>query len=315
MNLASLDLNLLVSLEALLEERSVTRAAARVGLSQPALSAALGRLRRHFGDELLHRVGNTYELTPLAAQLLERTRTAVTSVERVFASQSDFAPARSDREFTLIISDYAMAVLGPGISTLLQRQAPSIRLIMQLLTKEAAEQASDTLRITDGIVLPHGFISDLPHQDLYRDQWVCLVSADNEAVGDSLSLAQLASLPMVMSFHRSAAFTPASKQLNILGIEPRVPLAAESFLALPFLVAGTDRIALVQKQAIRRLGPIVGVRILPCPFDVMPLVEALWWHPMHDRDPGHIWLRQFLRDAARHVYDPIQVPDSASALR
>src|SRR3712207_9356143 len=87
-NLASLDLNLLVSLDALLQERSVTRAATRMGLSQPALSASLARLRRHFGDELLTRVGNEYRLTPLAAQLKELARLALSGVERVFEAQT-----------------------------------------------------------------------------------------------------------------------------------------------------------------------------------------------------------------------------------
>src|ERR687889_2784739 len=104
-NLASLDLNLLVSLDALLQERSVTRAAARMGLSRPALSASLARLRRHFGDELLTRAGNEYRLTPLAAQLKERVRIALTGVERVFTAQDEFDPGSSTREFTLLVSD------------------------------------------------------------------------------------------------------------------------------------------------------------------------------------------------------------------
>src|SRR5437763_10872301 len=105
-NLASLDLNLLVSLDALLQERSVTKAAARMGLSQPALSASLARLRRHFGDELLTRVGNEYRLTPLAVQLRELSRLALTGIERVFDAQPAFDPASSTREFHLLVSDY-----------------------------------------------------------------------------------------------------------------------------------------------------------------------------------------------------------------
>ena len=104
MNLASLDLNLLVSLDALLQQRSVTRAASQMGLSQPALSASLGRLRRHFGDELLTRVGNEYRLTPLAVQLRDLARLALTGVERVFTAQPAFDPASSTREFSMPVS-------------------------------------------------------------------------------------------------------------------------------------------------------------------------------------------------------------------
>src|SRR3712207_5271392 len=127
-NLARLDLNLLVSLDALLQERSVTRAAAQMGLSQPALSASLARLRRHFGDELLTRVGNESRLTPLAVQLRDLVRIALSGVERVFAAQTEFDPASSTREFSVLVSDYVVAVLGDTIAALLAEEAPHTRL-------------------------------------------------------------------------------------------------------------------------------------------------------------------------------------------
>src|SRR5690349_8785376 len=105
MNLAGLDLNLMVSLDALLQQRSVTRAAAAMGLSQPALSGSLARLRRHFDDELLTRVGNDYRLTPLAVQLKDLVRVALSGAERVFAAQPHFDPASSTRDFTILVSD------------------------------------------------------------------------------------------------------------------------------------------------------------------------------------------------------------------
>lgn len=116
--LLNLDLNLLVALDALLRERNVTRAAEQMGLSQPAVSAALSRLRRHFGDELLSRVGNRYELTPFATQLVVRTPPALAGVKRVFDTSPDFDPSAVEREFTLKGSDYAAAVLGPVVAEL-----------------------------------------------------------------------------------------------------------------------------------------------------------------------------------------------------
>ena len=108
MNLAGLDMNLVVALRALLAERNVTRAGERIGLSQPAMSAALGRLRRHFGDELLARKGSGYQLTALGVVLLDRTEVACEMLEQVFGSQLRFDPAREEREFVILTSDYAV---------------------------------------------------------------------------------------------------------------------------------------------------------------------------------------------------------------
>jgi DNA-binding transcriptional LysR family regulator len=295
--LANLDLNLLVSLDALLQERSVSRAAERLGLSQPSLSASLARLRRHFRDDLLARVGNRYELTPLAAQLTEQTTGALAAVARVFASEPDFDPATSEREFTVMISDYAITVLGPSLAALL-RQAPHVRLRLHQIAVPAVDDAASVLRNVDAMVLPHGFLSDLPSQELFTDRWVCIVATDHPGVGEKLTMADLERLPMVVTYQTPTAYTPAAKQLSMLGVQPRVQLIAESFLALPFLVAAGNGLALIQERLARQLAPTVPIRILPCPFDVAALIDALWWHPMYDRDPGHRWLRQLFTEAA-----------------
>jgi DNA-binding transcriptional LysR family regulator len=299
--LANLDLNLLLSLDALLQERNVTRAAARLGLSQPAVSAALVRLRRHFGDELLIRVGNHYELTPLAGYLVERAGVALSSVERVFDAGPEFDPATSTREFQLVMSDYAVSVLGRAISAAIEQTAPNVRLRLQQPTVDSVDQAAETLRTMDGMVLPHGFITDLPHLDLYTDAWVCIVSAGNDAIGDALTMADLAELPWVLTYSRPTAYTPAARQLGLLGIEPRTPIVVDSFVCVPSLIGGTNRIALLQARLAARLAPILDIRVLPCPFDAVPLVEALWWHPMYGHDPAHRWLRGLLSDAGGSI--------------
>ena len=301
MKIASLDLNLLVALDALLGEASVTRAAQRLRLSQPALSASLAKLRRHFDDELLHRVGNSYQLTPLAVQLRQRTGVALDSVQRVFDSQPGFEPVSAQREFTLLSSDYAMAVVGQPLSRLMHERAPHLRLRLQHHSPTLVDHAAEILRTVDGLLLPHGVISDLPRTDLYHDTWLCLVSADNDQVGERLTMAQLAELPWAMSYHGPTAFTPAGRQLQMLGVEPKVQVVVESFLALPFVVAGTDRVALVQSRLAPRLVAGGGVRVLPCPFDAVPLIEALWWHPMNQLDAAHVWLRKMLVEACRSI--------------
>jgi DNA-binding transcriptional LysR family regulator len=300
-NLRNLDLNLLLALDALLKERNVTRAAERLGLSQPAVSAALGRLRRHFGDELLHRTGNRYELTPLADQLSARTTAALIGVQRVFDASPDFDAATAEREFTLIVSDYAATVLGGHLATTVAEEAPGVRLRFQQTSTHAVDHALETLRSVDGLVLPHGFLTDVPAVDLYEDTWVCIVAESNELVGGALTMDDLAKLPWVVTYQLPTAFTPAVRQLRMIGVEPKVQIVVESFTAVPFLVAGTQRVALLQAQLARRLAGTARVRVLPCPWEVVPLKEAFWWHPTLRTDPAHAWLRRILKDAGRAV--------------
>ncbi|MBQ1089744.1 LysR family transcriptional regulator [Streptomyces sp. B93] len=290
MNLSRLDLNLVIALRALLEERNVTRAGQRVGLSQPAMSAALSRLRRHFDDDLLARVGGHYELTALGQVLLDRVATAYDLLERLFASQADFDPAKESREFKLVASDYAVAVFGAELAGAVHREAPGIRLRFAQTPTTVVDATDTLLSTTDGLLMPHGVISGFPATDLYDDRWVFLVAEDHPDVGDRLTREDLARLPWVT--YQRTYDAPAVRQLGMLGIEPRVEVSLDSFQVMPLLVAGTRRIALVQARLARLCAPSAAVRVVEPPHDAVPLREALWWHPVHTHDAAHIWLRE-----------------------
>ncbi|WP_308311051.1 LysR family transcriptional regulator [Streptomyces sp. GbtcB6] len=290
MNLSRLDLNLVLALRALLEERNVTRAGERVGLSQPAMSAALSRLRRHFDDELLARTGNTYELTPLGVALRDRSATACDLLERVFASQADFDPAAEIREFTLLASDYGTAVFGAALARTLHHEAPGIRLTFQHPAPSVQENTATLLSTVDGLLMPHGVIDGFPAVDLYTDRWLCMVADDHPEVGDALTLDQLAGLPWVV--YQRPYDAPVARQLSMIGISPRVEVSVQTFQLLPHMVEGTRRVAMIQERLARRAVLVAGVRVLPCPFEAVPVREAMWWHPVHAQDAAHIWLRR-----------------------
>ncbi len=304
--LANLDLNLLVSLDVLLQSRSVTKSAQHLGLSQPALSASLARLRRHFNDELLYRVGNDYRLTPLASELRGRVRLALDGVERVFSAQPEFDPTETTREFSMLVSDYGISVLGDTLVSLLTEEAPGATLRFAPTSPDQVGHADRTLLGSDVLLMPHGFITDLPHTDLYRDEWVIALSTDNDSVGDSISDEQLRTFPWVLVYHGQTASTPAARQLRMLGIEPRVQVITESFLSVPSLIAGSARIALLQERLVRLMPLNVGIRTLPCPVEVAPLVEAMWWHPVYERDPEHVYFRDLVVRAADMATGPAE---------
>lgn len=297
MSLARLDLNLLVSLDALLEERSVTRAAARLGLSQPTLSGSLARLRRHFDDDLLVRVGNEYRLTPLGVRLRQRAHLALGDVARIFETRAGFDPSTTAREFNLLISDYALTIAGRNIANLLAAEAPRARLRMNSVTSTSADLPEQALLANDLLFMPHGFVAEMSHRDVFQDDWLCIVAADNDAVGDKLTVKHLRTLPWVASYFGPTASTPAARQMRMLGIEPHVQVVTENFLTVPGLVAGSDRIALLQRRLVERVTPLVGVRAFPCPFPAGPLIEAIWWHPVNDDDPEHAYLRDLIARA------------------
>ena len=289
MNLASLDLNLLVALDALLKERNVTRAGLRIGLSQPATSAALARLRRHFADDLLVRTGNAYELTPLGTALQAPAENACALLERLFTSRAGFDPATARREFTLLASDYAVAVFGAALARALHAEAPGTGLTFQQVGPEIADDTGGLLGAVDGLLMPHGVIGGFPTVELYRDEWVCVIAGDHPDVGAALTMDDLARLPWVV--YQRPYDAPAARQLSMLGLEPRVEVSVQSFQLLPSLVAGTRRVALIQRRLAALMAPVADVRVLPCPFEAVPVQEALWWHPVHTQDAAHIWLR------------------------
>lgn len=303
-SITRLDLNLLISLDALLTERSVTRAAERLNLSQPALSASLARLRIHFSDQILARQGNSYQLTPLASRLAEQTGIALDAAQRVFASQAAWDPSESMREFTVLGSDYGFATVGRVVADLAAERAPQVRFRFMQHTPKIVEDAVSNLRSADAILLPHGFLSDLPFVDVSTDGWVIIASADNNLIGDTLSMADVAAAPWVFTYQSRSAFTSAARQLQQLGVEPNVVCVVEGFLALPSFIAGTRRLGLIQAHLTEFALQNPAIRVLTPPFEATPITNALWWHPIHRRDPEHIWMRDLFSEAGRLLESP-----------
>lgn len=307
-HLANLDLNMLVALRELTRERNVTRAARRLGVTQPAASAALSRLRRHFGDELLVRRKSGYVLTPLAVQLAEQVEAVCVAAERLFATSTHFDAATSDREFTLLMADYTIAVIGEQLSQLVRVAMPQAGLHVRLVREALALDYAETIRSIDGLVAPpigRFRVPDVHCAELFRDRWVCVVSAENRTLDtDTLSLDDLARLPWVAPYHPGQGFpsaAPIARQFTLLGIQPRVAVRVESYLAVPYFVVGTDRIALLQERVASKYAGQFALRVLECPVEPEPIIEALWWHESYEDDAAHACLRQLLAQATARL--------------
>lgn len=290
MDVAGLDLNLLVPLQSLLEMRHVTRAAERIHLSQSAMSAILARLRRHFDDELLVRSGTVYTLTPLGQRLLPLVNEAITAAENALGVRSGFDPATSDRHFVLTLSTYAAGVVGPPLRSHLARNAPGVSVQFHAMPKNALAER-DVLAV-DLLVGPLGYGLPGMHRVLFDDDFVCLVDAAHPVAAEShLSVAALERWP-----HAAVAFAPGirtavDRLLDAQGIGHRTALLVEDWLPLPWLIRRTDLIAVLPRRVASwaaRCGDFV-LRELPG-ADQAPFTEAAFWHPTRTSDPGLTWL-------------------------
>src|SRR5579875_828301 len=195
MALGGIDLNLLVTLQALLEEGNVTRAGVRMGMPQPAMSNALARLRRHYKDELLLRTGNGYELTPLARTLLPMVRGSTQLIGHVFALGEQRHALVGDRVFTISLSDYAMTVLGKPLLRRVHELAPDASVQMRLATAEVADRDRGLLGY-DLLIAPAGFRPDGEPEVILRDRFVYVADPANPRLaGGRLTVEDLAALP------------------------------------------------------------------------------------------------------------------------
>jgi DNA-binding transcriptional LysR family regulator len=287
---AGIDLNLLAVLGALLEHRNVTRAGERLSLSQPTMSGALARLRQHFGDELLVRSGREYQLTPMASGLLPAVREALGQVERTLTMPTEFDPSTSLRRFSIAISAQSILALS-GLLLRLHELAPGVGIDTWPILSTPPEPGHSLLGY-DVIIAPEGFRADGGPEVLLRDRIVYVADPSNPRLRDGrgrFSTEDLAALPHATM--RQPEGDQVAAALGRLGVTPRVVATVGGWLALPFLVAGTDLVAAVPERLARRTGAAAGVTIVDPPFGVIELVEAAWWAPTHGTDPALAWLR------------------------
>lgn len=298
MRFGRLDLNLLVALDALLTERSVSLAADRLCLSQSATSSALGRLREYFGDELLVVKGRNMILTARAEELIEPVRAVLEQIRTTVAVAPPFDPATADRVIRIMASDYSTEVLLTDALATMERCAPSMRFEIQPMHDapiEAIERGYIDLLLT----IDYAISSDHPSQILFEDDYVVVGAADNPAMAEPMTRQLYFELGHV-SARFGKARVPAFEDWFVRRQKQqrRVEVVAPSFLSLPGLVVGTRRIATMH----RRMAEIV-VRNMPLvireiPFDIPPIREALQWNIANNNDRALRWVVEQLELAA-----------------
>ena len=316
MHFNKLDLNLLVALDALLIEGSISRAAARVNLSQSAMSNALARLRAFFEDDLLVQVGRTLELTPRARALKEAVRDVLMRVETAVAAEPQFDPSRSDRTFQLLVSDYTTVTLMPHLLALARRQSSTVRFQLCPLPHLDQPQRALGRGEADMLVIPRNYCSpDHPVEPLFDERYVCAVwNGSRFAQAGVVSKADYEAADHV-EVQPSGLGQPTLDTwfLERSGMERRIEVRTFSFIAAPFLVLGTDRIATIQRRLGRMAQQFLPLTILEAPMALPRMAQSVQWHKYRSRDPGLVWLRGLLHQAVEEMDAPPQpaLPTSA----
>ncbi|MBA2662098.1 MAG: LysR family transcriptional regulator [Bradymonadaceae bacterium] len=293
MNLSSIDLNLLVALNALIDERSVTRAAARVGLSQSATSHALNRLRDIFSDPLLVRSGRGMILTPRAQSMVGPLAEALRRLEQVIEDPCPFVPESSEQTFVIAASDYAQFMLLPALLERLASVAPGVNLRVRELGQLTAAPRLESGEVD--IALPLGLPEHVPEtlyrRDLFQLDLVCMVRSDHPTVGATLDVAQYAALSHILISARGDDVGVVDITLAKLGLTRRVALVVPHFLIAPHVVACTDHVLTTAGSVARAFEGHLPIRLLAPPLELERGTVSLVWHPRTQSDPGHRWLR------------------------
>lgn len=307
MQLNRFDLNLMIALDALLRERNVTRAAERVFVSQPAMSAALHKLREYFNDPLLVRVGREMELTPRGVSLVEPVREALLRIQLLLGTQPTFDPKTARREFTVIMSEEAVPGVLPALLRTLSLEAPELDLHIEMISPAALSRLEygeadlalclENLQMFDLRAYPE----NIRATPLRPVNWVCAVSKDHPTVGDALSLEQYVGLQHMIG--RPGGYTGAADKLvrALLGIDIRIHMTLPSLLQLPLALPGSALAATLPERVAKIFLDSFPIRILPLPFDVPHTQEVLLWHKRHESDPAHTWLRELIVRLAKET--------------
>jgi DNA-binding transcriptional LysR family regulator len=300
-DLRKIDVNLIVVLDAILNEMNLTRAGDAIGMSQPAVSGALARLRTQFDDPLLVRNGKIFEPTERALELRPVVAQAMVEIKRIFDILPTFDPATSTRTFYVAASDYALAQLTSPLIRLMKEEAPGTSVSFETMPSQGEVSAIDLLR-RDVIVAGTGVGIAGKHQSLFSDNFVCIVDKNNPRLKNGkLEISDLAELRKVKVSFGDSVQVPTDIAMDELGIVPKAGIMVDGFLPVPFAVSNTEMYGVIPERIANEYAERLNLAIAETPLKISVLIESVHWHPSKSGDPALKWLVSMLRKAAEEI--------------
>ena len=298
MNFAAFDLNLLRVFHAMMVELSTVRAGERVGLSQPAVSSALGRLRGILGDELFVRDGNRMIPTPRALALHEPVQRALAELEEAFAAAASFDPASSSRTFLLIGSDYFSTLLMPELAARATKAASHMTL--QMIDHPSLEVFDTLTDLKADIVIDRALETPdwIASRKLFRSWLVCIARRGHPALakrgiraGGTIPWEVFCAMPQVLRSGDGSKTGTVDPLLARLGLSRRVAVTVPHFQAVALSVAASDLFGSIPVHFARKVAERLELDVFALPTDSLTMDVTMYWHRRSDRDPGNMWLR------------------------
>lgn len=293
--LSGVDLNLLVALDALLTERSVSAAARRLHLTEPATSRALGRIRRTTGDQILVRTGHTMVPTPRALEIQAEVSDLVRRAQAVFASVGMPDLTDLDRTFTILSSDMLIAAVGPDLLDRLAIEAPAVRIRFLPEPTPSADPLRDgTADLEIGEI--DSTAPEIRVETLGADDAVLIVRVGHPLTTGPVTLDRVVTARHVVASRRGRFRGPLDDALAAQGLRRNVAVAVPSHTAALRMVAHSDLVGIAPRRLGRSALTAAGLAVLDLDLALPPLPVSLAWHPRNDADAPHRWLRTYLRD-------------------
>lgn len=305
MHLAGLDLNLALVLHSLLAERSVSKAARRLGLSQSATSHALSRLRQLLSDPIVVRVPGGLAPTARAEAIAAPLASAMALLERSLLSAPDFDPKTARRRFLLGAADYAGFVLLPDLLARVAHEAPGIDVWVRPVGEDPDLQLGmGDFDLSVGVVRPGGRAPGIREQRLFDERFVCIVREGHPLTKGKLTLERFVEARHAFIAPRGRPGGIVEDALARLGLERRVALAVPHFLVAPHIVARTDLVLTVAERIAKAHTACLPLRILQPPLALGGFSIAMSWHERNDQEPGLAWMRGCLAELAAGLAEP-----------
>ncbi|MGX5832091.1 LysR family transcriptional regulator [Mesorhizobium sp. 43Arga] len=307
MRFKGLDLNLLVVLDALMNKRNLTAAARSINLSQPAMSAAVDRLRDFFRDELFTMRGRELVPTPRAEDLAPVVREALLHIQLSIISRDRFNPVQSERRFKVSLSDFMTLIYFQKVVERVAREAPSVSFEVVPLM----DHPDELLRRgeIDFLILPDVFMSsEHPRAALFEDTLVCVGCATNKHLSRPLTFERYMSMGHVtVKFGRTRQ--PSIEEWFLLehGRKRRIEVVVQGFGMVPAMLSGTERIATLPLRLVEYFAPLIPLKIVDLPLPLPPLAETVQWPAIHNSDSASIWMRDILLQEASRMAPPHKI--------